>query len=212
MADNKDEKNASEAGEEGAPPKKSKLLLIVFIFLGSIILVGGSVGATLYFSGFFNQKPPAVAKKGDAEHGEAENGDAAHGDAAHGEADSGDAGHGDKESKQIPAVADKFVATYKGIERDFTINIPGSRKFVQFKVAYKTFFGDKVVERVVKHDIAIQAAILSTATQFNEDEMTSIEGRVRFASALRDAMNDVLIRNEDFGGIEEVLFVSFVFQ
>jgi len=32
------------------------------------------------------------------------------------------------------------------------------------------------------------------------------------ATALRDAMNDVLIRNEDFGGIEEVMFTAFVFQ
>jgi flagellar basal body-associated protein FliL len=42
--------------------------------------------------------------------------------------------------------------------------------------------------------------------------MTSPDGRVRLAVALRDAMNDVLIRNEDFGGIEEVMFTSFVFQ
>jgi flagellar basal body-associated protein FliL len=42
--------------------------------------------------------------------------------------------------------------------------------------------------------------------------MVSVDGRARLAAALRDAMNDVLIRNEDFGGIEEVMFTHFVFQ
>ena len=42
--------------------------------------------------------------------------------------------------------------------------------------------------------------------------MTSVEGRAKLAEALRDTMNDVLIRNEDFGGIDEVMFTHFVFQ
>jgi len=86
------------------------------------------------------------------------------------------------------------------------------KKFVQFKIAYKTFFGEKITERVEKHQIAIEAAVITAASQFSEEEMTSPDGRVRLAVALRDAMNDVLIRNEDFGGIEEVMFTHFVFQ
>jgi len=114
--------------------------------------------------------------------------------------------------------SEKFAATYKpingadGKERDFTLNVPNSRKFVQFKVAYKTFYGNKIVERVTKHQIAIEAAIIATSSQFGEEEMTSVEGRAKLAEALRDAMNDVLIRNEDFGGIDEVMFTHFVFQ
>ena len=65
---------------------------------------------------------------------------------------------------------------------------------------------------MTKHQIAIGAAIISTASQFSEEEMVSVEGRARLAAALRDSMNDVLIRNEDFGGIDEVMFTHFVFQ
>jgi flagellar FliL protein len=83
---------------------------------------------------------------------------------------------------------------------------------VQFKVAYKTYYGDTIVERVTKHQIAIEAAIIATAGQFGEEELTSVDGRARVAASLRDAMNDVLIRNEDFGGIDEVMFTHFVFQ
>jgi len=121
-------------------------------------------------------------------------------------------GEGEKKaSKELPK-GEQFAATYKPIERDFTINVPNSRKYVQFKVAYKTFYGEKIVERVTKHQVAVEAAILSTASQYGEEELTSVEGRTRVAAALRDAMNDVLIRNEDFGGIEEVMFTAFVFQ
>jgi flagellar FliL protein len=224
MADKKDDKKkapeaAAPAGEEGAPSKKSKLIFFVMIAAGAIALIGASVGATLYFTGFFNP-PAAEAKAGEkeGEHAEhAEGGEGEHGgEAAEGE--HGEAGGGEEKSSAEVPESEKFAATYKpingadGKERDFTLNVPNSRKFVQFKVAYKTFYGDNIVERVTKHQIAIEAAIIATSSQFGEEEMTSVEGRAKLAEALRDAMNDVLIRNEDFGGIDEVMFTHFVFQ
>lgn len=229
MADKKDDKKkapeaAAPAGEEGAPSKKSKLIFFVLIAAGALALIGASVGATLYFTGFFNP-PAAEAKAGEkgGEHGEEGGGE--HGAAAEGEhggeaagGEHGEAGGGEEKSSAEVPESEKFAATYKpisgadGKERDFTLNVPNSRKFVQFKVAYKTFYGDKIVERVTKHQIAIEAAIIATASQFGEEEMTSVEGRAKLAEALRDAMNDVLIRNEDFGGIDEVMFTHFVFQ
>jgi flagellar FliL protein len=234
MAEKKDDKKkpaeAAAEGADGAPKKKPKIILFVLIFVGVLIIAGGSVGATLYLTGFFKSKPAAEAsaegeegaegghaggEHGSAEHGGGEHGGgeakagAEHGGGEHG---GGEHGGGEKKSdKELPK-NEKFSATYKAIERDFTLNVPNSRKFVQFKVAYKTFFGERIVERVTKHLIAVEAAIISAAGQFSEEEMTSPDGRVRLAVALRDAMNDVLIRNEDFGGIEEVMFTSFVFQ
>lgn len=234
MSDKKDDKKkapeaAAPAGEEGAPSKKSKLIFFVMIAAGAIALIGGSVGATLYFTGYFSH-PPAEAqaegKEGEhgGEHG-AEGGEG-HGEAKEegehgaegGEGEHAEAGGGEEKSSAEVPESEKFAATYKpvtnadGKERDFTLNVPNSRKFVQFKVAYKTFYGEKIVERVTKHQIAIEAAIIATASQFGEEEMTSVEGRAKLAEALRDAMNDVLIRNEDFGGIDEVMFTHFVFQ
>lgn len=209
MADKKDDKKkapeAPVAGEEGEPKKKSKLLFFVMIAVGALILIGGSVGATLFFTGFFDPKPVVAETAG--EHGEGE-----HGEGEKGEGGEKDVPGGtDKDAAEVPE-KEKFEATYKPIERDFTVNVPNSKKFAQFRVAYKTFYGTEIVDRVTKHQIAVEAAIFNTAGQFGEEEMVAVEGRARMATALRDAMNDVLIRNEDFGGIEEVMFTAFVFQ
>ncbi|MEY3713323.1 MAG: hypothetical protein RL321_943 [Pseudomonadota bacterium] len=217
MADKKDDKKkapdaAPAEGEEGAPKKKSKLLLIIMVVVGVLVLVGGSVGATLFLTGFFDPKPAAAAGAEQGADGHAADGHAEGEHGAEGEGGGPAVPDGPQlQTKEIPA-GERFAATYKPIERDFTLNVPNSRKFVQFKIAYKTFYGEKIVERVTTHQIAIEAAIIATAGQYSEEEMVSVDGRARLAAALRDAMNDVLIRNEDFGGIEEVMFTHFVFQ
>lgn len=218
MADKKDDKKkapdaAPAEGEEGAPKKKSKLLLIIMVVVGVLVLVGGSVGATLFLTGFFDPKPAAAAGAAQGADGHAADGHAAEGEpGADGEASGPQVPDGPQlQTKEIPE-GERFAATYKPIERDFTLNVPNSRKFVQFRIAYKTFYGEKIVERVTTHQIAIEAAIIGTAGQYSEEEMVSVDGRARLAAALRDAINDVLIRNEDFGGIEEVMFTHFVFQ
>jgi flagellar FliL protein len=215
MSEKKDDKKkapeaAAATGEEAAPSKKSKLLFFVMLAAGAIALIGGSVGATLFLTGYFSA-PPVEVKEGE-KHGETHGEETAGEEKAGEEHGSGEAAEGEeKPSAEIPE-SEKFTATYKPIERDFTLNVPNSRKFVQFKIAYKTFYGEKIAERVTKHQIAIEAAVIATAGQFGEEEMTSLEGRTKLVEALRDAMNDVLIRNEDFGGVDEVMLTHFVFQ
>lgn len=211
MAEKKDDKKkapdaAAAPGEEAAPSKKSKLLFFVMLAAGAIALIGGSVGATLFMTGYFSA-PPVEVKEGENHSEEAAGEEKAGEEPASGEVAEGE----EKPSAEVPE-GEKFTATYKPIERDFTLNVPNSRKFVQFKLAYKTFYGEKIVERVTKHQIAIEAAVIATAGQFGEEEMTSLEGRTKLVEALRDAMNDVLIRNEDFGGVDEVMLTHFVFQ
>lgn len=212
MADKKDDKkkapDAAVEGEDGAPKGKSKLVMILLVVVGVLILVGGSVGATLFLTGFFDAKPPAAAAAADGAVAEGEEGAAA-GDAT--VPDGSPPGAPKLETKTVPA-EQRFAATYSPVERDFTLNVPNSRRYVQFRIAYKTFYGSQIVDRVNKHQIAVEAAIINTVALYSEEEMVSVEGRARLAAALRDAINDVLIRNEDFGGLEEVMFTHFVFQ
>lgn len=211
MAEKKDDKKkapdaAAAPGEEAAPSKKSKLLFFVMLAAGAIALIGGSVGATLFMTGYFSAPPVAVKEGANADGEESGEG------TSEGADGSDEAPGGVKKSSATVPKSEKFTATYQPIERDFTLNVPNSRKFIQFKLAYKTFYGEKIVERVTKHQIAIEAAIIATAGQFGEEEMTSLEGKMKLVEALRDTMNDVLIRNEDFGGVDEVMLTHFVFQ
>ena len=49
-------------------------------------------------------------------------------------------------------------------------------------------------------------------SEFTEEEIQGKEGREALARALADGVNVKLMQLEDFGGIEEVHFTSFVLQ
>jgi len=49
-------------------------------------------------------------------------------------------------------------------------------------------------------------------SDFSEEEIQGKEGRKALAQALADGVNEKLMQLEDFGGIEEVHFTSFVLQ
>ena len=73
MSEKKDDKKKAPdaaAAPDGdvAPSKKSKLLFFVMLAAGSIALIGGSVGATLFMTGFFSAPPAEV--KGGEKHGD----------------------------------------------------------------------------------------------------------------------------------------------
>ena len=49
-------------------------------------------------------------------------------------------------------------------------------------------------------------------SDFSEDQVRGGEGRELLADALRDAINAKLEELENFGGVEDVHFTSFVLQ
>jgi len=53
---------------------------------------------------------------------------------------------------------------------------------------------------------------LDILRQVPESELNKPEFRVELARKIRDAMNTLLEKYEDFGGIEEVLYTNFVVQ
>jgi flagellar FliL protein len=54
--------------------------------------------------------------------------------------------------------------------------------------------------------------MMDVMRQTTEAELTKPEFRVDLARKLRDAMNAKLETFEDFGGVEEVFFTSFIVQ
>lgn len=190
---------------ESEPKKKKPILLIIGGVVGLIVLLAGTVVATLFLSGFFNKKEIDPDQQIDQ---------AAHGD-GHGNKDGhgkdGKDGKPDKVKKDSPEMT-RFEYTYLQLEKDFIANLTGSRKVMSVQIAISTRYDQRVIDNVKKHDMALRATILDVMRQTTDAEIGKPEFRKELAAKVRDAMNSQLEKYEDFGGIEEVHFTSFLVQ
>jgi len=60
--------------------------------------------------------------------------------------------------------------------------------------------------------MALRSVALDVMRQTTEGDLSRPEFRKELAAKLRDAMNGILTKYEDFGGIEEIYFTQFVVQ
>ncbi|MEY2946871.1 MAG: hypothetical protein RL084_268 [Pseudomonadota bacterium] len=183
------------------PKKKKPIVLIIGGVVGLIVLIVGIVLGTLFFTGYFNPKPPvdpeAAAEAADAHGG-------GHGDKK------GDAKPG-KKTKDSPELT-RFEYTYMQIEREFLVNVSGSKKVMSVQIAVMTHYDDRVFENVKKHDFAIRSAVMDVMRLTTDADLVKPDFRKELAVKIRDSINTLLEKYEDFGGIEEVLYTNFVIQ
>ena len=116
-----------------------------------------------------------------------------------------------KMSKDTP-VEEVFETIYHEFPGTFTTNLSGSRKMLQVGVGVSTQYDDTVMMNVESHQLALRSVILGVISDFSEDDVKGATGRDKLAVALRDAINGKLEALENFGGVEEVHFTSFVLQ
>jgi len=229
--------------EVEAKPKKPIVLIILGV-VGLIVLVAGTVVATLFLSGAFNPKPPsehdleAAAAAGADGHGAAskedclpkkkEKGEAkaeAKADPhakpdAHGAKDDHGAkdakadcpkGPPGKKAKSSPELT-RFEYTYMQIDREFLVNLSGSKKVMSVQIAVMTHYDDRVFENIKRHDFALRSAVMDVMRMTTEADMVKPEFRKELAQKIKDAMNNLLEKFEDFGGIEDIYFTNFIVQ
>ena len=116
-----------------------------------------------------------------------------------------------KMSKDTPE-EEVFETIYHEFPGTFTTNLAGSRKMLQVGVGVSTQYDDTVMMNVESHQLALRSVILGVISDFSEDDVKGAIGRDKLAAALRDAINGKLEALENFGGVEEVHFTSFVLQ
>jgi flagellar FliL protein len=187
---------APEAAEvvEEEPKKKKPIVLIIGGVVGLIVLIVGIVLGTLFFTGYFNPKPVV-----DPEHAEETAGD---------KKDDKKPGKKTKESPELT----RFEYTYLQIEREFLVNVSGSKKVMSVQIAVMTHYDERVFENVKKHDFAIRSAVMDVMRLTTDADLVKPEFRKELAGKIRDSINTLLEKYEDFGGIEEVHFTSFIVQ
>lgn len=188
----------AEGAAEGEPKKKKPILLILVIVLSVIVVVLAVMMGTLYFSGFFDKKSEAAAhEKVDELEEEASKA---------------------KETPEGPEKVTKdvenarFENNYMQIDKEFMTNLTGSKKVMVAQIALMTHYDNRVFDNVKKHDVAIRSAVLDIMRQTTEADMAKPDFRTDLAAKIKDVINDTLIKYEEFGGIEDVFFTSFVTQ
>ena len=189
---------AAEEVVEGEPKKKKPILLIALIAISTILLLVVVIFTTLYFSGYFEHKSEAAA------HEKVDELDKEAG------AVKATPGGPDKVTKD--SVNTRFENTYLQIDKEFMTNLTGSKKVMVVQIAVMTHYDNRVFDNVKKHEFAIRSGILDVMRQTTEAEAARPDFRSELAAKIKVVMNDMLKKYEDFGGIEDVFFTSFVMQ
>lgn len=190
-----------EVAEEGAGEKKPRnpIVLIIVGVVGLLVILASTVVGTLFITGFFNPKPvdPEIAE--------------AAADGQGGKDAKGKDGKPGKKTKEKPEIQ-RFEYTYLQIEREFLVNLSGSKKVMSAQLAVMTHYDDRVFENVKKHEFALRSVIMDVMRQTQEADLVKPDFRKELGAKIRDAINTLLEKYEDFGGIEDVYFTNFIVQ
>ena len=198
---------AEEVEEE---PKKSNLLKIIIFVVGGILLIAVGLGIGYFLFGGEPEPDPSAEVNQIIEGKEAEKKKTEDAENKEGE-EEGEDGIIKKNVKAIPEV-DSYETTYFEFPGDFTTNLKGSRKFLQVSVGVSTQYDEKVMEVVDSHQLALRSEILSTISDFTEEDISGSEGKKKLSERLIAVLNKKLESLDEFPGIEDVYFTAFILQ
>lgn len=193
------------------PKKKGKLVKLVGIAVVLLLLVGGGVGAGMFFAGRMG------AAKADAKPADSNvpqlvpKSEEVRISAAAGSG-SETSGSGSKEATPAGDGGAKYASTYYEMDKDFTSNLQDSVHYIQVGIAVSTPYDQRVIDNLKTHEIAVRSAILMALGDTTEDEVFTSDGKKQLQKRLVAAINQVLIQKEGFGGISNVYFTNFVVQ
>ena len=198
---------AEEVEEE---PKKSNLLKIIIFVVGGILLIAVGLGIGYFLFGGEPEPDPSAEVNQIIEGKEAEKKKTKEVENKEGE-EEGEDGIIKKNVKAIPEV-DSYETTYFEFPGDFTTNLKGSRKFLQVSVGVSTQYDEKVMEVVDSHQLALRSEILSTISDFTEEDISGSDGKKKLSERLMVVLNKKLESLDEFPGIEDVYFTAFILQ
>jgi flagellar FliL protein len=197
---------SNEATAEAAPPAKPArkgMLVKVFACLG-LIGAGGGAAYGLMLRGMIgdaahakeNNKPKFVLKGEEDPY-----------------APPSDAHNTDDLGDDVDGVGGSpYRTSYYSFAEEFTSNLRTSGHFVQLSLAASTNYDGRVLRWLKKHELAVRSAILIVLADTSEEEAYSVTGKARLQKRLTAAINQVLMQNEGFGGVKDVLFKSYIVQ
>ena len=199
---------AEEVEEE---PKKSNLLKIIIFVVAGLLLIVVGLGIGYFIFGGEPEPDPSAEVNQIIEGKEAEKKEDEKNENDQEGEEVGEDGLIKKNVKAIPEV-DSYETTYFEFPGDFTTNLKGSRKFLQVSVGVSTQYDEKVMEVVDSHQLALRSEILSTISDFTEEDISGSEGKKKLSKRLIEVLNKKLESLDEFPGIEDVYFTAFILQ
>lgn len=181
--------------------KGSGFTKMLFMLIGILILVGGSVGATLFLTGALHKG----ATGEESGHAAAAPSPAA---AGHGEP----SGHG-APAPAAPMGGARLPAVYQSIDPPFIINFEdqGVLRYLQIGLAVMT--RDKgVVDAVTNNLPQIRNNLIMLFANQKLETLQTNEGKEKLRAQALEQIQAVLSREIGYAGIEAVYFTIFVMQ
>ncbi len=106
----------------------------------------------------------------------------------------------------------EYKTSYFTFSEEFTSNLRDSDALVQIAIACSTRRDGRVLMWLKKHELAIRSAMLNVIADTPEEDIASLAGKEKLQKRLTAAINQVLTREEGFGGVDQVYFKSFLVQ
>ena len=182
--------------------KKSPLIKIILIAVVALLLLVGTAVGTMFVTGFFDKKDTSAAEQALKELEKS---------ASEAKGAASDASAPQRKAKESPEL-ERFENSYMELEKPLVSNLTNTRKVIQLNLAIMTHYDERVFKNAKKHEFALRSVALDAMRQMTEADLVKPEFRKELAAKIREEMNAVLQKYEDFGGIEEVFFTSFVVQ
>jgi len=198
---------AEEVEEE---QKKGGLIKIIIFVVAGIMLIAVGLGIGYFIFGGEPEPDPSAEVNQIIEGKETEKKEKEE-SAEKKEGEESEEGIITKNVKEVPEV-DAYETTYFEFPGDFTTNLKGSRKFLQVSVGVSTQYDEKVMEVVDSHQLALRSEILSTISDFTEEDISGSDGKKKLSDRLMVVLNKKLETLKEFPGIEDVYFTAFILQ
>lgn len=187
-----------------APAKKSSgLMKVLLIVIGAIVLIGGAVGATLFFTGALH--PTADVAEGAGEEKPAAKAAAAHGGPKKAPAKASAKGHGSEAAAQ--------TAVYQALDPPFIINIEDQGMLRYLQIGLSVMSRDKAaIDAVTNNMPRIRNSLILLFGNQKMETLNSNEGKEKLRAQALELIQAVL--NEEIGdpGVEAIYYTAFVMQ
>lgn len=175
---------------------------IILIAVAALILIGGSIGATLFLTGAFKKDSEAQASSPADQHG----GSAPAAPAA-------PAAHGGVPAPAAGARAVGLPSVYQAIDPPFIVNFDdqGMLRYLQIGLAIQTRI-PAVGEAITTHMPQIRNNLIMLFADQKLDRLTTNEGKEQLRMQALTQIQAVLTREIGYPGVDAVYFTIFVLQ